>query len=47
MKSAEGADITEGAVPDEIQEEDPELKNPNLFVNGVDMTKGAKLNFTF
>lgn len=29
------------------QEEDPELLDSNLFVDGIDMTKGAQLTFTF
>lgn len=45
VKSPEEADVKEEE--QEIQEEDPELKNPNMFVDGVDMTKGAKLTFTF
>jgi hypothetical protein len=30
-----------------IEEEDPALKNPNIEIDGHDMTMGSKLSFTF
>ena len=32
---------------DILEEEDPALKDPTITVDGVDMTSGAKLTFTF
>ena len=32
---------------DIVEEDDPELKDPNITIDGVDMTSGAKLTFTF
>ena len=35
--------------PDEdiVEEDDPALLDPNITVDGIDMTSGAKLTFTF
>ena len=30
-----------------LEEEDPALKDPTITIDGVDMTSGAKLTFTF
>lgn len=43
-------DKDESEPPAEVkfeEEEDPELLDPSLFIDGVDMTKGAQLTFTF
>jgi len=32
---------------DAVEEEDPALSDPSISVDGVDMTTGAKLTFTF
>jgi hypothetical protein len=37
----------QAAAEDEVHPEEPELLDGTLFANGVDMTKGAKLTFTF
>jgi DNA helicase TIP49 (TBP-interacting protein) len=43
-------DKDESEPPAEVkfeEEEDPELLDPSLFIDEVDMTKGAQLTFTF
>lgn len=37
----------ENAEEEIVEEDDPELKNPNIEIDGHDMTVGTKLTFTF
>lgn len=46
-EAAQDQDPGHEGADDIAEEEDPALSDPSISVDGVDMTSGAKLTFTF